>query len=358
MNSIFKKCIVLCLIALLTFGFAGCGGEEQSSEPESDNSGAAAENDINVVIKIADNLPETHKNTQLGTLPWIERIEELGEGKIVVEYYPAEQLGKLGTMVEALQNGVADIAVIAPEQYTDILPLSNYAGCFGIVKDAISGSAAFNKLLQDDLYELEYKPNGIKPLWGVVHQSNQIVTSKDPIATMADLKGVKIRVANPMHEQMLKSFGAAPVQLPGSEIYMAWDRGVIDGTVISFISWPGYQLDKLAKSATENAAIGRGITMFAVSEKSFNSWPKEVQDVILQASQETGEQFAKKILDANKELMEQYKEAGINIYMMPDDVAGQMETTFDEFNTKWAKDLDSMGVKGTEILNKWKQYNE
>ena len=35
-----------------------------------------------------------------------------------------------------------------------------------------------------------------------------------------------------------------------------------------------------------------------------------------------------------------------------------MNKTFESVNTKWAETLDSRGMPGTEIMEKFKQYNE
>ncbi|MFD4818050.1 hypothetical protein [Peribacillus butanolivorans] len=56
-----------------------------------------------------------------------------------------------------MKNKVVDIAYIQQDQYERIMPLSNIGGNLGIVKDAISGSKAYNKLVFEDLFELELR---------------------------------------------------------------------------------------------------------------------------------------------------------------------------------------------------------
>lgn len=51
---------------------------------------------------------------------------------------------------------------------------------------------------------------------------------KKPVATLEDMKGLKIRATGP-HAEVLAAAGIAPVLIPGAEIYTALEKGVIDG---------------------------------------------------------------------------------------------------------------------------------
>ncbi|SER82581.1 TRAP transporter substrate-binding protein DctP [Psychrobacillus sp. OK032] len=360
MKLLSKKWLIFLFLSVLAFGLAACGNEKEI-EVENDTEGKSNEATIDekVVIKIADYLPMTHMITERGTLPWIERIEELGKGKIEVEFYPAEQLGKVSSMFDNLQNKVTDIAVILPERLEGDIPLSVVGGNLGIVKDSVSGSKAYNKLVQEDLYELEFKPNKIKPLWATLGTSNQITNSKRPVKTLDDIKGLKIRTSNSLQDQILHKWGAVPVSMSGTEIYSSWERGIVDGTLLSFFSWPAYQLDTLAKYTTVNTSVARGIVLFSVNEEVWNSWSKEVQDAVWQASQETAEQFPKIIQEHEEQLMKKYQEeTDIEFYELPADELQKWEEDFQSINNKWAETLDVRGFPGTEILEKFTRYNE
>ncbi len=67
--------------------------------------------------------------------------------------------------------------------------------------------------------------------WGV-----ESIPSKKPLRTLEDFKGVKMRVPQGMGQDIFKKLGAAPVNLPGSEVYTALERGVIDAADWSVIS--------------------------------------------------------------------------------------------------------------------------
>jgi TRAP-type mannitol/chloroaromatic compound transport system substrate-binding protein len=56
------------------------------------------------------------------------------------------------------------------------------------------------------------------------------IPSKKRLLSIDDLKGVKLRIPEGLNQEIFKHIGAAPVNIPGSEVYTSLDRGVIDAT--------------------------------------------------------------------------------------------------------------------------------
>jgi TRAP-type C4-dicarboxylate transport system substrate-binding protein len=350
-----QKSFLLILGVLLIVGLIGCGNNQQTSN---NNGGSESSKSEQVVIKVADSFPNSHLIPKVGILPWIDRIEELSNGKIKVEYYPAEQLGKAASLLDVAKTGVADIAYVGPLYVSDKMPLSGVAGNPGLAQDALSGSKAYNKLVLEDLADTEFKKQGVKPLFGLTVNAYQITNSKHPVKTIEDFKGLKVRTSGGIQEEMMQAWGATPISISGTEIFTAWDRGTIDGSLLSFFSWPGYQTDKVAKYSTTNALLSNfGIT-YVVNEKKWNSWPKDVQDAVTKASAELPEIYGKAVIDHEAELIEQYRKQGIEFYELPEDELTKWNKELAPFNDKWAKDLDKKGFTGTEILEKFIKYNE
>ena len=65
---------------------------------------------------------------------------------------------------------------------------------------------------------------------GPVFWGAESIPSKRPIRSIEDFKGVKLRAPEGMAQDIFRKIGAAPVNIPGSEVYTALDRGVIEAT--------------------------------------------------------------------------------------------------------------------------------
>ena len=65
---------------------------------------------------------------------------------------------------------------------------------------------------------------------GSVWHGMESIPSKKPLLSVDDLKGVKMRIPEGLNQEIFNRIGAAPVNIPGSEVYTSLDRGVIDAT--------------------------------------------------------------------------------------------------------------------------------
>jgi TRAP-type mannitol/chloroaromatic compound transport system substrate-binding protein len=65
---------------------------------------------------------------------------------------------------------------------------------------------------------------------GSVWHGMESIPSKKPLRSVDDLKGVKLRIPEGLNQEIFNRIGAAPVNIPGSEVYTSLDRGVIDAT--------------------------------------------------------------------------------------------------------------------------------
>ena len=80
--------------------------------------GAAWAQEFN--LRVADSFPTTHqysKNTQ----EWLDLVTEKTDGRITFDYFPAEQLAKSADLLDAAQNGLADIVYAPPLYLSDRL---------------------------------------------------------------------------------------------------------------------------------------------------------------------------------------------------------------------------------------------
>ena len=59
--------------------------------------------------------------------------------------------------------------------------------------------------------------------WGI-----ESIPSKTPIRTLEDFRGVKLRAPEGMSQIIFQRIGAAPVNIPGAEVYTALERGVVE----------------------------------------------------------------------------------------------------------------------------------
>jgi TRAP-type C4-dicarboxylate transport system substrate-binding protein len=108
--------------------------------------------------------------------------------------------------------------------------------------------------------------------------------SREPIATVDDFKGRKIRLPGPFYIPLFNKLGSAPVSTSVTEVHMGLSRGTFDG-VISFT--PAFTILKwyeVADHFTYLDGMQAGLNELAVSAKFFNKLHPEQKKAVLLAS--------------------------------------------------------------------------
>jgi tripartite ATP-independent transporter DctP family solute receptor len=158
-----------------------------------------------------------------------EEAAKRTNGRYVMEVLGNGTLGSSDTQhMEAVKAGTVDMTYLGFSHVADTYgPLSIGAGPY-IFRDynhwlAFGESPLFQELRQG--YE---RASGLRVL-GMVYYGQRHITSKKPVRSLQDLKGMPIR-SGPMPTIMktLQLLGAKPVLIPFHEVYQALKSGIVE----------------------------------------------------------------------------------------------------------------------------------
>jgi TRAP-type C4-dicarboxylate transport system substrate-binding protein len=104
-------------------------------------------------------------------------------------------------------------------------------------------------------------------------------TTKKPIRTLDDMRGLKFRAANKITSQMTASFGATPISLSVGEMFEGLQRGTIEGT---FMPWTAFQPFKLAEVTHHHldVPLGGAPALIFMARKKYDALPAAARRVI------------------------------------------------------------------------------
>lgn len=156
-------------------------------------------------------------------------LEKACDGRYLLEIYPGGQLGasSLETM-EGFRTGLTDMTYISLAQSAKIYgPIAVGAAPF-VFRDFEHWLAFRDSSLFKDLIKGLEERADVKVL-GTTYYGERHISSRKPIASLADLNGLVIRVPNfPSILMTFRWLGAAPVPIPFNEVYQALQDGVIE----------------------------------------------------------------------------------------------------------------------------------
>ncbi|PWG64392.1 TRAP transporter substrate-binding protein [Sediminicurvatus halobius] len=161
---------------------------------------------------------------------WAENIERMSDGRISIEILSVGAVVPFDQTLDAVSSGILQGHLTDPSYFSGTNPafgmLGNLVGAWGDPLEFLEymqyggGEEIYNKLVN---------PYGVH-LIGAAATGLEALPSSRPIRSIDDLEGLKIRAPQGMVYNIFEKAGAAPVNLPGSEVYSALEKGVIDAT--------------------------------------------------------------------------------------------------------------------------------
>lgn len=306
-----------------------------------------------IQISVANGSPLKHVLSAQGTTPWIESVKAATNGEVEVKYFPAGQVAQLKELLRAVQNGVVDIAPIPMGYVTDKMPLNDVSALPGLGSTSHAIVTAHSAALKGGLLAKEFATNRIHPLYVMAFPPYQVVSMKAPIKTIDDFKGRVLRSAGGSMNLAISALGATPAEIPVGEMYVALQRGTVDGTISAFASIKGYNVQEIAKSMSGNAAFGTFVNILSANIDKWKSWPKEIQDVFTKAGQEINVSAVKFMDGETDSLKAEFKAKGMEIYDFAPDHLAVINKRLASVQDEWVKRLAGRGIPAGEAL---KQY--
>lgn len=178
-------------------------------------------------------------------------VEERSNGKIKVEMYPANQLGQIPATVDGVALGTIEMTAPAIGFFIGIEPRFQTLETAGLFDNLAHGI----KVLADPEIRKRLstfgEAKGVEPLFTILHGDLLLVTTK-PLNTVADFKGLKLRVAGaaPMHTEPFKRLGASPLAMPLGEVLPALQNKAIDGGAVTYPVIMAFKYFDVSKTAT------------------------------------------------------------------------------------------------------------
>lgn len=167
---------------------------------------------------------------EIGAKAFADKVNLLTDGRVEVQVFPGGTLGKALTVSETVKNGIAqaghtwmgydwgkDKAVVV----------------FGGFAGSMDSERMLHWLYEGGGAELQrefrMQKFGVVSMPLFIRTAEAFLHSRKPVKTMDDLQGLKLRTAGAWLE-ISKDMGAAPVTMPGAEVFTSLERGAIDAT--------------------------------------------------------------------------------------------------------------------------------
>lgn len=181
-----------------------------------------------------------------------KRLTKYSGGKATVDMNPSGVMGSDVKVIELVKMGQVDICHTSAGNYASV---GRALMPFNLPFLITGGNTKWYMLLTGEIREAineRFEKDGFKLLM-LYHQgmTRDLMTTKKPIRTFADAKGIKIRsVASPINQTLLRAWGLNPVPIAWSESYTALSQGVVNGIYVDPMSAEMSKISEVVKYVT------------------------------------------------------------------------------------------------------------
>lgn len=214
-----------------------------------------------------------------------KRLKEETKGRLGIKVFPNGALGNERDTIEQLKIGgldmmrinVAPLNNIVPETMAAALPfIFRSTGHMRAVLDGPIGDEILASMEAQGLIGLAFYDSGSRSFY-----------TKKPVKTLADLKGMKIRVQqSDLFVSMIEALGANPTPMPMGEVYTGLKTGIIDAAENNYPSYESSRHFEAAKYyARSEHAMAPEVLVF--SKVVWDRLSKDDQILIRKAAKES-----------------------------------------------------------------------
>jgi TRAP-type C4-dicarboxylate transport system substrate-binding protein len=257
--------------------------------------GATAAAADEIKLTFATLAPPDSRVAQMAFHPWADRMNAAGKGVLRLDTRDGFAIANLDNIYSRVMDDVVQIGWALQGAIGGKFVRSAIAGLPFVSDDCETGSAAFWRLYQSGALAAEYAE--IVPLMLVVFPQSGIHLVH-PVASLADLGGLKLIALGKVQAEAVTTLGGAPLSIGLTDMYTALQRGTADGAVASWTTFDPFRLGDVTRSHFETR-LGTSTGMIFMAKKKFDALPAAAQKVLRDNSGEAASRAFGAYLDGD-----------------------------------------------------------
>jgi TRAP-type C4-dicarboxylate transport system substrate-binding protein len=280
----------------------------------------------------------------------IEWLEERSNGRIQVNFFPAEQLYNQKEMLEAVRDGLTDIGTVNTSYFAGVEPIFGFATtASGITFDNWLPIQIDDKV-NEKIFEPAFRRQNQHVLYGT-NTGTQALYFVNKVRTLEDMKGLKLRAPGVGVDAYFEALGAVAVRISSPEVYMAAQRGTIDGCSHSITSYIGYKEYEPMPWFVE-PYFGMGFMHMTMNLDVYNDLPDDLRKIVDDVSMDSWEDWVRRGSAWQAEKIEWVsQQPGVDYYLLPPDEYARWVAALSNYWPEWVESLGPAADQGQMLVD-------
>lgn len=213
-------------------------------------------------------------------------VSERTNGRIGVKVFNNASLGSEKDTIEQTRFGVIDMNRVNTAPFNNLVPQTQVLGLPFLFRSVDHMHKTIDGPIGDEILAA-FEPHGLVGLAFYDSGARSFYTTRKPIRSIADLKGMKVRVQqSDLWIAMMQAFGANATPMPFGEVYSSLETGVVDGAENN---WPSYESSRHFEVAKNYTLTDHSLAPEAlvISKISWDKLSPEDQKIVRAAAKES-----------------------------------------------------------------------
>lgn len=250
-------------------------------------------------------------------LIFADQIKAKSQGRFEVQVFPNGALGSDQQTIGAVRGGSLDICLTGNPFFTGLAPKLNVLDLPFLIQSRKHAAVVMDGPIGDGLRR-ELEGSNLKALatWEIGWRN--LTNNRRPVASAADIKGLKIRTTpNPAHIKAFQLLGALPTPMAFTELFTALETGTVDGQenpVTLILNAKFFEVQKHL-SLTRHAFTTGPVVM---NKGKFDALPADIQELLVRSAVEIAGVQRQMNEDTEGSSLAGLKKAGMQAVESPD----------------------------------------
>ena len=214
---------------------------------------------------------------------WKKQLEERSNGRIKVEIFPASQLMPVDQQFSAMLDGriqASTCNAAAVASFDESFSIFEMPFLFGNSYDSIKNISKFVKTDEFQTMVIDkLKKKGILCYPAYLDGAREIITTKVPVKSLDDLKGLKLRSTGGRFSELTgRTFGFSAIAISAAELPTALMQGTVDGAMLNPVYV--YEVKSPVKYFTVIPFDYTAVDPILLSKRFYDTLPDDLKGIV------------------------------------------------------------------------------
>lgn len=285
---------------------------------------------------------------------FIKEFEEATKGEVKIKWLAGSPFGPPAELYNRIVQGLIDFGQFNIGYTPGVFPFTEM---FELPIHFESEEVMTNAMI--DIYKKGYTDkeySNVKILFYYAIGPYQLWT-RTKVTNLDELKGKKLRCPSPTFVEATKALGAVPVSLPATEIFSAFQKGIIDGTWACGDMAKSFKIAEIAKYLVM-VNLGTTTQTWAMNKKTYEALPDSGKKYIEANFEKLSLHGARIFHEWNQKGFVLARDNKVETIKWTEQEIEKMKNILSPIFKKWVDQMEAKGLQGKKALTELYQNLE